>query len=62
MILKQTSTLGLYTYDATVDEGRGTDEYINNMSKNMEQLDNDLGPFKQMGLYLDENGDVCQND
>lgn len=60
--MKQTSTLGLYTYSSTDDTARTTAEYIDNMTKNMNQIDADLGPFKQMSLYLDEDGDVCQGD
>lgn len=60
--MKQTSTLGLYTYDSTDDAARTTAEYIDNMTKNMNQIDADLGPFKQTSLYLDEDGDVCQSD
>lgn len=60
--MKQTTTLNLYQYDSSTDIARFTDEYIDNMSKNMQTIDDELGPFKKMNLYLDADGDVCQKD
>lgn len=60
--MKQTTTLKLTQYDSSTDAGRFTDEYIDNMSKNMQTIDDELGPFKKMNLYLDADGDVCQKD
>lgn len=31
------------------------------MSQNMGVIDEKLGPFKNMNLYVDEDGDICQN-
>lgn len=60
--MKQTTTLNLYQYDSSTDTARLTSEYIDNMSKNMQTIDDELGPFKMMKLYLDADGDVCQKD
>ena len=60
--MKQTTTLNLYQYDSSADTARLTSEYIDNMSKNMQTIDDELGPFKKMNLYLDDDGDVCQKD
>jgi len=60
--LKQTDTLQLYLYDSEADSERDTSEYIDNMSKNMQTIDEDLGAFKNMNLYLDNEGDICQRD
>nr|DAQ44218.1 MAG TPA: hypothetical protein [Bacteriophage sp.] len=60
--MKQTTTLNLYQYDSSTDTARLTSEYIDNMSKNMQTIDDELGPFKKMNLYLDADGDVCQKD
>jgi len=60
--LKTTSILNLSTYDATADSARLTSEYINNTSANFDTIDEDLGPFKETNLYVDEDGDVCQKD
>lgn len=60
--MKQTTTLNLYQYDSSIDTARLTSEYIDNMSKNMQTIDDELGPFKKMNLYLDADGDVCQKD
>lgn len=60
--MKQTITLNLYQYDSSTDTARLTSEYIDNMSKNMQTIDDELGPFKKMNLYLDADGDVCQKD
>lgn len=60
--MKQTITLNLYQYDSSTDTARLTAEYIDNMSKNMQTVDNELGPFKKMNLYLDADGDICQKD
>lgn len=60
--MKQTVTLNLYQYDSSTDTARLTSEYIDNMSKNMQTIDDELGPFKKMKLYLDADGDVCQKD
>lgn len=62
VILKQTTTLKLTQYDSSTDRARLTGEYIDNMSKNMQTIDDELGPFKKMSLYLDADGDVCQKD
>lgn len=62
VILKQTTTLKLTQYDSSTDGARLTGEYIDNMSKNMQTIDDELGPFKKMSLYLDADGDVCQKD
>lgn len=62
VILKQTITLKLTQYDSSTDGARLTGEYIDNMSKNMQTIDDELGPFKKMSLYLDADGDVCQKD
>lgn len=62
VILKQTTTLNLYQYDSSTDTARLTSEYIDNMSKNMQTIDDELGPFEKMKLYLDADGDVCQKD
>ena len=53
--MKQTTTLNLYQYDSST-------EYIDNMSKNMQTIDDELGTFKKMNLYPDADGDVCQKD
>lgn len=60
--MKQTITLNLYQYDSSTDAARLTSEYIDNMSKNMQTIDDELGPFKKMNLYLDADGDICQKD
>ena len=60
--MKQTNTLNLYQYNSSTDTARLTSEYIDNMSKNMQTIDDELGPFKKMNLYLDDDGDVCQKD
>lgn len=60
--MKQTTTLNLYQYDSSTDTAHLTSEYIDNMSKNMQTIDDELGPFKKMNLYLDADGDVCQKD
>ena len=60
--MKQTTTLNLYQYNSSTDTARLTSEYIDNMSKNMQTIDDELGPFKRMNLYLDDDGDVCQKD
>ena len=60
--MKQTTTLNLYQYDSSTDTARPTSEYIDNMSKNMQTVDDELGPFKKMNLYLDADGDICQKD
>ena len=60
--MKQTTTLNLYQYDLSIDTARLTSKYIDNMSKNMQTIDDELGPFKKMNLYLDADGDVCQKD
>lgn len=60
--MKQTTTLNLYQYDSSADTARLTSEYIDNMSKNMQTIDDELSPFKKMNLYLDDDGDVCQKD
>ena len=60
--MKQTTTLNLYQYNSSTDTSRLTSEYIDNMSKNMQTIDDELGPFKKMNLYLDDDGDVCQKD
>ena len=60
--MKQTTTLNLYQYNSSTDTARLTSEYIDNMSKNMKTIDDELGPFKKMNLYLDADGDVCQKD
>lgn len=60
--MKQTTTLNLYQYDSSTDAARLTSEYIDNMSKNMQTIDDELGPFKKMNLYLDADGDICQKD
>lgn len=60
--MKQTTTLNLYQYNSSTDTARLTSEYIDNMSKNMQTIDDELGPFKKMNLYLDDDGDVCQKD
>lgn len=60
--MKQTTILNLYQYDSSTDTARLTSEYIDNMSKNMQTIDDELGPFKKMNLYLDADGDVCQKD
>lgn len=60
--MKQTATLKLTQYDSTVDGARLTAEFIDNTSKNMQTIDDELGPFKKMNLYLDDDGDVCQKD
>ena len=60
--MKQTNTLNLYQYNSSTDTARLTSEYIDNMSKNMQTIDDELGPFKKMNLYLDADGDVCQKD
>ena len=60
--MKQTITLNLYQYDSSTDTARLTSEYIDNMSKNMQTVDDELGPFKKMNLYLDADGDICQKD
>lgn len=60
--MEQTTTLNLYQYDSSTDTARLTSEYIDNMSKNMQTIDNELGPFKKMNLCLDADGDVCQKD
>lgn len=52
----------LIQYDSSTDGARLTGEYIDNMSKNMQTIDDELGPFKKMNLYLDADGDVCQKD
>ena len=62
VILKQTTTLELIQYDSSIDTARLTSEYIDNMSQNMQTIDDELGPFKKMNLYLDADGDVCQKD
>ena len=62
VILKQTTTLKLTQYDSSTDGARLTGEYIDNMSKNMQTIDDELGQFKKMSLYLDADGDVCQKD
>ena len=62
VILKQNTTLKLTQYDSSTDGARLTGEYIDNMSKNMQTIDDELGPFKKMSLYLDADGDVCQKD
>lgn len=62
IILKQTTTLGLIQYNSSTDGEHLTSEYIDNMSKNMQTIDDELGPFKKMNLYLDDDGDVCQKD
>lgn len=53
--MKQITTLNLYQYDSST-------EYIDNMSKNMQTIDDELGQFKKMNLHLDSDGDVCQKD
>ena len=60
--MKQTTTLNLYQYNSSTDTARLTSEYIDNMSKNMQTIDDELGPFQKMNLYLDADGDVCQKD
>ena len=60
--MKQTATLKLTQYDSTVDSARLTAEFIDDTSKNMQTIDDELGPFKKMNLYLDDDGDVCQKD
>lgn len=60
--MKQTTTLNLYQYNSSTDTARLTSEYIDNMSQNMQTIDDELGPFKKMNLYLDADGDVCQKD
>lgn len=60
--MKQTTTLNLYQYDSSIDTARLTSEYIDNMSKNMQTIDDELGLFKKMNLYPDADGDVCQKD
>ena len=55
VILKQTTTLNLYQYDSST-------EYIDNISKNMQTIDDELDPFKKMNLYPDADSDVCQKD
>ena len=60
--MKQTTTLNLYQYNSSTDTAHLTSEYIDNMSKNMQTIDDELGPFKRMNLYLDDDGDVCQKD
>ena len=60
--MKQTTTLNLYQYNSSTDTARLTSEYIDNMSKNMQTIDDELGPFKKMNLYLDDDGDLCQKD
>lgn len=60
--MKQTTTLNLYQYDLSIDTARLTSKYIDNMSKNMQTIDDELGPFKKMNLRLDADGDVCQKD
>ena len=60
--MKQTTTLNLYQYDSSTDTARLTSEYIDNMSKNMQTIDDELGPFKKTNLYPDADGDVCQKD
>ena len=60
--MKQTTTLNLYQYDSSTDTERLTSEYIDNMSKNMQTIDDELDPFKKMNLYPDADGDVCQKD
>ena len=60
--MKQTTTLNLYQYNSSTDTARLTSEYIDNMSKNMQTIDDELGPFKKMNLYPDADGDVCQKD
>ena len=60
--MKQTTILNLYQYDSSTDAARLTSEYIDNMSKNMQTIDDELGPFKKMNLYLDADGDICQKD
>ena len=60
--MKQTTTLNLYQYNSSTDTACLTSEYIDNMSQNMQTIDDELGPFKKMNLYLDADGDVCQKD
>ena len=60
--MKQTTTLNLYQYDSSTDTERLTSEYIDNMSKNVQTIDDELGQFKKMNLYPDADGDVCQKD
>lgn len=60
--MEQTTTLNLYQYNSSTDTARLTSEFIDNMSKNMQTIDDELGPFKKMNLYLDADGDVCQKD
>lgn len=60
--MKQTTTLNLYQYNSSTDTARLTSEYIDNMSQNMQTIDDELGLFKKMNLYLDADGDVCQKD
>lgn len=57
-----TTNLSLTTFDSVTDAEVYMSEFFSKDAENSEIIDSKLGPFVATGLYVDEDGDVCQAD